>query len=537
MNAYVRCGDIDGSTEVLGRLRARGLSAGVVHYTVQLKGLCEAGRIREAAGVLATMSTEAVSPNLRTLNTFLRGCVRAGETTLAVTAFQQFRAEWGVEPDASSYEALGTLLAHELQLTEQLELIQQLRAAAESVEGNASLGAALAGEADAASNPAMYLACARTAALLGEWRTATEALVMARVEMDDDRFLRRQHSASADAASTGGRERARSMRQFARHRLEELKREAEVLEAYVDQEKAHGDDATAHIQRLLDVYRRVLHFGPVYTPVLSESVVAHLVSELGRFGFRRASELSKKAGTAAVTRDVAAALQKCVGDEGRIDLGELFPKPSLPLKLELCAGSGEWAAAQAAARARRGGGAEANWVALELRTDRVHDCFAHAVFGRLDNLAVIGGDAAVILEHHLPQCAHSIYINHPEPPERTGGADDSEGRHLLTHAFFEVMKRVLAPGGHITLVTDNLPYGKSLAETASDAGYRSMAGATVALDGLAQSKEVGAVHLLEGLPGPEYGHSTEASSYFDRMWAEGNKMSRYWFAACPPIPT
>lgn len=43
----------------------------------------------------------------------------------------------------------------------------------------------------------------------------------------------------------------------------------------------------------------------------------------------------------------------------------------------------------------------------------------------------------------------------------------------------------------------------------------------------------GGIELLDGLPGPEAGHSVEASSYFDRLWNEGNKVARYWFAAVP----
>lgn len=523
MNAYVRCGDVNGCTEMFARLRKRGLTPGVVHFTVHLKGLCEAGRVQEAAKTLAVMSTAGVVPNLRTLNTFLRGCVRAGETTLAEKAFSKFRSVWNVEPDASSYEALGTLLSQELQLSEHLELIRQLRAAVDTVASNSTLAKALGGEVDAASNPAMYLACARAATLLGEWDIATTAVAMARGELDHDHFLRRQHESSDATNSSGGRERARSMRQFARHRLEELKREADFLESYIVAEAKAAENPSTHLSRLFSTYRRVLHFGQAYTPLDPAALATHLVGELNRFGFARAAK-SLDVKQAKLAEDVESSVANCVGVDGRLDLCALFPHSELPLKLELCAGSGEWAAAQAAGDASRKKGA--NWVALELRTDRVHDCFTHAVFGRLENLAVIGGDAAAILESHMPRCAHSIYINHPEPPERTGGVDDSEGHHLLTSKFFTVMKQVLLSTGQITLVTDNLAYGKSLALTASAAGFRSVEGA--------QSEDYpGAVHLLEGLPGPDFGHSTEASSYFDRLWNEGNKVTRYWFAVMP----
>ena len=41
----------------------------------------------------------------------------------------------------------------------------------------------------------------------------------------------------------------------------------------------------------------------------------------------------------------------------------------------------------------------------------------------------------------------------------------------------------------------------------------------------------GAVHLLHGMPGPACGHRAQASSYFDRLWIEGNKDGRYFFCA------
>jgi len=578
MNAHVRCGDVDGSARALARLKDHGLSASVVHYTIHLKGLCAAGRIVDASALLDAMAVNAVPPNLRTLNTFLRGCVRAGDTDRAVAAFAEMRSKHGVEPDASSYEALASLLATQLRLDELRGLIDQLRTAARRADESAALSAALAGETDAAANPAIHLCAARAAAMLAEWTHALAAANDARAEFDQDRFLRRQQLGGAAAADGGGgggggggRERGRSMRQFARHRLDELRRETDAVEAFVNDRRQAGVSAAKHGRALLDALGRVLHFGNAYTsPLKAADLPAHLVSELGRFGLARAAKLMGPGGPAQQPRELAARFASATDAAAMVDLRKLFVRPALPLKLELCSGSGEWVAAQAAGDAGR-----ANWAALELRHDRVYDCFARVVLGGLENMCVLGGDADVLLRHHvLPRCAHSVYVNHPEPPERTGGADDSEGKHLLTADFFAVLRGVLAPGGYVTVVTDNKEYGRSVlphmfvvaywcpracvrarththtrthkashthsctqprlptttsrsvAAAATTAGYTAMESSAVDAPG-------GAVELLDGLPGPDAGHCVEASSYFDRLWNEGNKDARYWFAAVP----
>lgn len=127
------------------------------------------------------------------------------------------------------------------------------------------------------------------------------------------------------------------------------------------------------------------------------------------------------------------------------------------------------------------------WLALELRCDRVYHTLSRSIienllqrskymtskniekkddvlaFGGLPNLALLSGDALHILPTHiLPLSISAVYINHPEPPERTGGTDDSEGKHLLSQIFFYEIHRILKPNGVCTIVTDNLPYAKSI---------------------------------------------------------------------------
>lgn len=96
-----------------------------------------------------------------------------------------------------------------------------------------------------------------------------------------------------------------------------------------------------------------------------------------------------------VEKAVEKQAKRCLTDDGRlkwkrvfaddVEAGEREDVDSRPVKIEICSGSGEWAAAQAVAEKGC-----ARWVAMELRHDRVYDCFSRMLTGGLKNLAVIG---------------------------------------------------------------------------------------------------------------------------------------------------
>ncbi|KAJ1481156.1 putative methyltransferase-domain-containing protein [Baffinella frigidus] len=193
-----------------------------------------------------------------------------------------------------------------------------------------------------------------------------------------------------------------------------------------------------------------------------------------------------------------------------------------PVKLEVCSGAGEWAVAQA--RADTG---KANWVTLELRHDRVHQTFMRMVFAKARNLAAVHADAAAALPTLFkPGSFEAILINHPEPPQQTGG-EDSQASHLLDEAFFLSMHPALAKSGVITIVTDNLWYAKLLVRIVAGINKRAKGKGAVSFKSLLPpkgTKELDDSHgvtLYQGVPGPDSGHAAEASSYFDRLWQKG----------------
>lgn len=57
-----------------------------------------------------------------------------------------------------------------------------------------------------------------------------------------------------------------------------------------------------------------------------------------------------------------------------------------------------------------------------------------------NNLCVMAGDAKlVVLRYMSPVSFDSIFVNHPKPPQQTGGRDDSEVAHLLDLVSLELL--------------------------------------------------------------------------------------------------
>ena len=235
-----------------------------------------------------------------------------------------------------------------------------------------------------------------------------------------------------------------------------------------------------------------------------------LVSETGFIDFNELFRAVKSCSnpTASSPMDLGSDEQDEDADKDEVVVDSLPNR--LPVNMEICSGSGEWVVSHAAsdlyhrsskhdkrdksAAAPPGLTPRALWLALELRCDRVYHTICRSVLenlvrysqhvressvadsthakpfppkplvlGGLSNLAIIGGDASHILPNRIaPGSIANVYINHPEPPERTGGVGDSEGQHLLTQSFFTEIHRILSKEGKCTIVTDNLPYAKSL---------------------------------------------------------------------------
>ena len=137
-------------------------------------------------------------------------------------------------------------------------------------------------------------------------------------------------------------------------------------------------------------------------------------------------------------------------------------------------------------------------------------------------------DATHVLSQHIaPGSIDTLFVNHPEPPERTGEGS-AQGKHLLTDPFFSLMRRALKPSGTVTIVTDSLPYALALADAVSK--QLDFASAPL-IRGRSHDQEIhsdiNGVIVYAGFPGSECGHDLRSSSFFVRMWTKGQKKTRY----------
>jgi len=172
INCNVRCGQLPAALRLLDRLRkhGKGIKADVIHYTTILKGYCELGDMSAATQVLHDMHLRRVMPNVRTINTYLRGCVQTGATAAADKVIAEMQKEYGSSPDVSSWEYLIALLSQGLKLDKCLPIIGRLKSDDTMSTGMAS----------------MHAHVARSAAILGEKKTSRKCISFAKESLTKD---------------------------------------------------------------------------------------------------------------------------------------------------------------------------------------------------------------------------------------------------------------------------------------------------------------------------------------------------------------
>lgn len=257
-------------------------------------------------------------------------------------------------------------------------------------------------------------------------------------------------------------------------------------------------------------------------------------------------------------------LCRCITDDCKIDFGALFSsdesfdlrfsatkqferhvqskyeirnnREARQVKMEICAGNGDWVVAQA----KEDPGSD--WIALELRHERIHSIFSRAFCEGITNLCALGGDATQVLQNNIrPGSISYIFINFPEPPHHSGSRTADNRFHLLTSSFFECIHTVLIDDGVLTLFSDNHKYMRSLANTissllhekdekADEPMFLAEIAQGTAVDGKGSTtfENVAGMRLYQGLPGIGSGHIVHEQSYFDRFWKQGSHADRYF---------
>jgi hypothetical protein len=222
-------------------------------------------------------------------------------------------------------------------------------------------------------------------------------------------------------------------------------------------------------------------------------------------------------------------------------------KKHRPLEIELGSGFGDWMVKKAMASP------EIDFLAVELRADRVGQTFARTTIlsssSPIENLCSVGAESgSLLLQNIEDETVSTIYINHPEPPTQTFGAEmdnlqaimtgQSEPAHMVSSRTIVAAAKCLtkSPESRLIIVTDNKWYGRLICATLIRV-VRNNPKLLFQVDltnhnynKIESFPEEGAksgnlISLFEGQPDASIGHAMkfdgEGASYFDRLWKKG----------------
>jgi tRNA (guanine-N7-)-methyltransferase len=161
---------------------------------------------------------------------------------------------------------------------------------------------------------------------------------------------------------------------------------------------------------------------------------------------------------------------------------------SNPVHVEYCSGNGWWIIEKARENP------EINWVAVEIRFDRVQKIWSKMKNFELKNLFIVCSDARLLTEHYIPKDSVSeSYVNFPDPWPK-----DKHAKHRIVQSpFIKEVADTMVPGKDIVLVTDDKVYSEQMIEVMN-----------------AEEK------VTSCYPEPWYSHDVEdyGDSFFGTLW-------------------
>jgi tRNA (guanine-N7-)-methyltransferase len=168
-----------------------------------------------------------------------------------------------------------------------------------------------------------------------------------------------------------------------------------------------------------------------------------------------------------------------------------------PVVVEYCSGNGAWIANKAAANP------EINWVAVEMKFDRVRKIWSKIKNQQLKNLIVICGEANMVTTKYFADHSISdVYINFPDPWPKKRHTKN----RLIQSTFANELARILKEGKNLTFVTDDAPYSEWF------------------IDVISKQKHFVSVYPQPYFLTDEFDYGT---SYFDQLWRSKGRSIRY----------
>lgn len=485
-----RCGSVNEAEKIVNEFENKRGHVNAYTQTALLKGYAHSGESFKAESLFWKMcaaKNKRDLPNVRTLNTLLRGCLWtaatkkkenpfggknkvAGGVVTSEKAWKMFKnLEFGEDQsfDASSYEYSVTLLCQALRTEEAQQRISELQSQYNiKIKGKASI---IGGDqAVLETLGASYLGLARAYALLGQseemWLACQRVLSSAkasRVHMgngndDSNKKDRKKRGAqggkrswrkSDDGGNDSSAQRISSNTSYRNHKLSELEAGARSLLKNCGKKSKPIDKEDLMRQLLL----RLFYFSGGGTTQLSPSAnVKHtadqsLYSCWSSFGLshvvddktRAKLDLSLDSSFDGDRLYKLAKLSKQpLEDDGSLDFKIVFPEGDNPVDIELGAGFGDWIVQQARSNPSR------NYIGVELRADRVFQMFAKASLESssssaaarrpLSNVCVVGAECGSFLGHRVKGGTISaVFANHPEPPTQLFGGNQADLQSIM----------------------------------------------------------------------------------------------------------
>ncbi|MFZ0476066.1 MAG: tRNA (guanosine(46)-N7)-methyltransferase TrmB [Halobacillus sp.] len=124
---------------------------------------------------------------------------------------------------------------------------------------------------------------------------------------------------------------------------------------------------------------------------------------------------------------------------------ELFKNPNAPLHLEIGSGKGQFIAGMGKQHN------DINFVGIELVKSVIVGALKKVLDADVDNIRLVNEDAKDLRELFGENEIDHLYLNFSDPWPK----NRHEKRRLTYHTFLDQYKKVLVPGGEITLKTDN----------------------------------------------------------------------------------
>ena len=537
LNAYVNTGAMDGAEALMKRMNDVGCAPNVVAYTTMLKGYMLVADVDAAKKTIEGMK-HPNSPDIRAINTYIRVCVRCGDLAKAMEAYDNMR-KWDVVPDASTHKLVGRLLAQGLKIDELKTLIKSVRKGEHLRwtndqscgpcqfwrSGKCERGVncrffhdAAVAQDDAAARDVenndmmahLHVNCAHAMAMTGDIKGCRKYIAKASKYLADER---------GGSIHGGKDERAELYKSTNR---DELRLEVQRISTFVDRVL----DGTLRAPVLHEHFARTLIFSSRILALCARGEGSSAV-DVDRVRESLYEALRNTMGLRDDSKSVKKAIYKIISDDGTIRFDKMFDRSkkdkTRALNLEVAAGNGDWAVAQAKASK-----SDADWISLELRHDRVYSIFSRAVCEGTSNFAAMGGDAAHVMRRYIkPGSVSNVFVNFPEPPHHSGDASADNSLALLNENFFRDIHESLCVGGALVIFSDNHRYTQSLARVLGDLGIFNAREADVSSAGV---EIVNDVRVYKGIPGPQCGHRVYEQSYFDRFWQQGQHVDRYFIS-------